>query len=182
MAAADPGPRRPSRIFLTGFMASGKTAVGSALADRLGYRFLDLDREVEARAGASVREIFARRGEAAFRDLEHRALAATAAAGEVVVATGGGAVVFERNRALIRRLGVSVWLDPGFETLLARLDEEGRRERPLLRDPEQARRLYESRLGAYARADLRIEIAADETAPEVAARIARSLEGALCDT
>ena len=127
------------RIYLTGFMAAGKTAVGGALAALLGYRFIDLDRQIEARAGLSAAEIFERRGEEAFRELEHRALEGTANLRQTVIATGGGAMTFERNRALIRRLGLSVWLDPGFEIILARLDEAGRRRRPLFRDPEQAR-------------------------------------------
>lgn len=173
---------KSQRIYLTGFMAAGKTAVGKALAAILGYRFVDLDSEIEARAGCSVREIFARRGEAAFRELEHEALRATASDRRLVVATGGGTVTFERNRALIRRLGTSVWLAPAFETLLARLDEEERAQRPLLGDPQQARELYRQRLDAYRRADIRIGVDADETAAGVAARIARLFEGAPCDT
>jgi shikimate kinase len=92
-------------------MASGKTAVGSALADRLGVRFVDLDRHVEADAGADVATVFARHGEAFFRDLEHQALRRTAEAGSAVVSTGGGTMIAERNRDLIRELGTSVWLD-----------------------------------------------------------------------
>ena len=189
--AAEPKPARsvppngyatPSRIYLIGFMAAGKTAVGGALAASLDVRFVDLDREIETDTGLEVRQIFELRGEEAFRDLEHRALERTAAVPRAVIATGGGLMTFERNRALLRRLGLSVWLDPGFETILARLDAAGRLRRPLFRDPEQARELYRQRRGAYARSDLRIAVAADETAEAVAARIARLFEGALCDT
>ena len=66
------------RIYLTGFMGAGKTAVGGNLCELLGYPLLDLDREVEARAGLSVREIFEKLGESAFRDLEHDCLKQTA--------------------------------------------------------------------------------------------------------
>ncbi len=170
------------RLYLVGFMACGKTAVGEILAARLGYRFLDLDAEIEARAGATVRQIFEQPGEAAFRDLEHRALAETASVRRAVIATGGGLMTFERNRSLVRRLGASVWLDPSFDTLLARLGAEGRAQRPLFGDPPAARELHRRRLDAYRRADIRIGIDADETAPEVAARISAFFEGAPCDT
>lgn len=175
-------PSAAPRIYLTGFMACGKTAVGEELAARLGYRFIDLDAEIEARAGETVRQIFERRGEAAFRDLEHRALAATAKVGEAVIATGGGLPTVERNRALLGRLGLSVWLDPSFETLLARLDEEGMKKRPLFADRSQARDLHRDRLDAYRRADIHIRIDAGETAADVAVRIAQLLEGPPCDT
>lgn len=164
---------RPRRVYLTGFMAAGKTAVGRLLARELGYRFVDLDSEIEKRCGESIREVFERQGEVGFRDLEHSALEATAVEPGVVVATGGGAMVFERNRDLIRRLGISVWLDPGFETILGRLDEDERRRRPLFEDEEQARALYEQRLDAYQMADLRVEISDADTAEAVVARIAK---------
>ncbi len=175
-------PAAPSRIYLTGFMACGKTAVGKILAARFGYRFIDLDAEIEARAGTTVRQIFEHRGEAAFRDLEHRALAATADERRAVIATGGGLMTLEHNRALVRRLGRSVWLDPSFDVLLARLDNGERAKRPLFSDPEAARELYRRRLAAYRRADIRVGIDADETIERVAVRIADFFEGAPCDT
>jgi shikimate kinase len=153
-------------------MASGKTAVGSALADRLGVRFVDLDRHVEADAGADVATVFARHGEAFFRDLEHQALRRTAEAGSAVVSTGGGTMIAERNRDLIRELGTSVWLDAGFDVILGRLSPHGRRKRPLFQDQEQARELYEERLEIYRLADLRVGIEPADTASRVAARIA----------
>lgn len=173
---------RAERIYLTGFMGAGKSEVGRALAARLGYRFLDLDHEIEAAAGAGVGEIFSRRGEAAFRRLESRALAATAEAGRVVVATGGGAVVAAANRDLVRRLGLSVWIDPDFDTILGRLDAAGRHRRPLFADEDQARDLYRRRRDAYRQADFRIAVDDQATADEVAARIADLCGEKLCDT
>jgi shikimate kinase len=173
MGRTEPGhPPAVARIFLVGFMACGKTAVGSALAARLGVRFVDLDREVEAAAGAAVATIFARRGEAAFRDLEHQALRRTSAVPSAVVATGGGTMIAERNRELIRELGTSVWIDAGFDVILDRLSPRGRSKRPLFRDEDQARELYLERLPFYRLADLRIEVAPASTARGVAARIA----------
>ena len=78
------------RIYLTGFMGSGKSTVGRLLAARLGFPFLDLDEDIERRAGMRVREIFELHGEPVFRRMEREALEATAALPDVVVATGGG--------------------------------------------------------------------------------------------
>lgn len=167
------------RIFLTGFMGSGKSAVGRPLAERLGVPFVDLDGEIEAAAGMSVPEIFVQSGEPAFRSLESRALRQTAAQPAVVVATGGGVVTREANLRWMARHGVTVWLHPEFATILRRIGERGGGGRPLFRDAEQARRLYASRLRAYRRADLEIPVGADEAPAETAAKIARALaEGA----
>ncbi|HEY2738306.1 MAG TPA: shikimate kinase, partial [Thermoanaerobaculia bacterium] len=78
------------RIYLTGFMGSGKSTVGRLLAERLGMPFIDLDAEIEQRAGITVREIFERHGEPVFRRLEQEALRATEEMPDAVVATGGG--------------------------------------------------------------------------------------------
>lgn len=161
----------PSRIFLVGFMGAGKTSIGRVLAGDLGYADLDLDREIEFTARASVRQIFEQQGEAAFRDLEHQCLRETLAKDQVVVSTGGGTMTFERNRALMTQGGMSVFLHPSFETIAARLTAHGRRTRPLFEDTAQARRLFEQRLPDYRLADLEIPVASGETAVEVAARI-----------
>ncbi len=168
------------RIYLVGFIAAGKTAVGKALAGVLGYRFEDLDLMVEEDAGARVREIFERRGEDWFRDREHQCLVRTGAFDKAVIATGGGTMTFERNRSVICRLGVSVWLDPALEVLFERLERGGRAKRPLFRGREQARALYHNRLDAYRMADLRIEPASRDTADGVAARIAALLRERNC--
>lgn len=171
---------RSTRVYLTGFMASGKTVVGSALARVLDFSFQDLDEAIEDRAGETVREIFSRHGEAAFRDLEHECLRHTAELQGVVVATGGGTMASERNREEIRRLGVSVWLDPPFEELLARLGGSVAAERPMLGDENETRALYHRRLDAYRMSDVRIKISSGETARNVAARIALLLRETSC--
>ncbi len=171
---------RTARVYLTGFMAAGKTVVGSALARILGFAFRDLDQAIEERAGGTVREIFAQSGEAAFRDLEHECLRRTADLEDVVVATGGGTMAFSRNREVIRRLGVSVWLDPPFDTLLARLRRSVEGERPLFGDDNETRAIYHRRLDAYRMSDLRIETSSDETSQGVAARIGLLLRERSC--
>ncbi len=91
----------PRRIVLTGFMGSGKTTVGPLLAARLGWSFLDVDDVIEAEAGTTIAEIFARHGEAAFRKQEQETIARLAAGDSLVLALGGGAIEHEATRALL---------------------------------------------------------------------------------
>jgi len=160
------------RVYLTGFMGSGKTTIGRLLAARLGVPFVDLDREIEAKAGMTVRQIFEREGEPAFRQMEAEALRGTLALPDVVVATGGGTMVFEGNFRLIRSNGLSVWLNPAFATIASRIGGRGKADRPLFRDETQALTLYRERLPAYRRADMTVDVAPNEGPEEVAARIA----------
>lgn len=172
------------RIFLTGFMAAGKTTVGRELAALLGASFIDLDRAIEEHAGASVAEIFSRDGEDGFRRLEREALERVTAAGAdpLVVATGGGTMTDERNRRLMAESGLVVWLDPDFEVLSDRLTRAVAGERPLFHDPEQARRLLERRRGDYRHADVHLRIEATEDPRGVASRILERLDDPTCDT
>lgn len=160
------------RIYLTGFMGSGKTTVGRILAERSGALFVDLDAAIEQRAGMSVREVFEREGEPVFRRMEHEALRATLEIPDVVVATGGGTMVFEGNFRLIQANGLSVWLNPPFAAIVARVGALGKHDRPLFRDETQALALYRDRLPAYRRADLTVDTTSDEGPEEIAARIA----------
>ena len=110
------------RVFLTGFMGSGKTTVGSLCADRLGRPLVDTDELVETSAGASVAEIFATAGEARFRALERRAVAdACASPRPLVIACGGGAVLDVQSRDAIRATGVVVWLQASPHALAERV-------------------------------------------------------------
>jgi shikimate kinase len=161
------------RVFLTGFMGAGKTVVGERLAERLGVPFVDLDREIEARAGVGIRQIFEIQGEAAFRQIEREALRAVIAAlPAAVVATGGGTFTFEANARLIGENGMAVFLNPSFSTIMARIGGLGKADRPLFRDETQALALYRERLPAYRRADLTVDVGVGEGPQEVAARIA----------
>ncbi len=170
------------RVYLTGFMGAGKSVVGKALAGVLDCAFVDLDTAVESRAGRRVAAIFATTGEPAFRQLEHECLVETGDYPAVVVATGGGTVLSERNRAMIGRLGTSVWLNLSFETIAARLGADARKDRPLFRSPQQAQTLFEQRYTHYRRADLRIDIEAVDSPATVAATIASLLGRSPCAT
>lgn len=160
------------RVYLTGFMGSGKTTVGQLLAARLEAPFVDLDEEIERRTGLQVREIFARDGEPAFRRIEAEILRETLRHPEVVVSTGGGTMVFEGNARLIGASGLSVWLNPPFATIVSRIGGLGKSDRPLFRDEVQALALYRERLPAYRRADVTVDVAPGEGPEEIAARIA----------
>jgi shikimate kinase len=149
-------------IFLVGFMGAGKTTVGRALARHLEYAFFDLDELISSRAGKSVQEIFADLGEAEFRSLESAAIDSCRQMVRSVVALGGGAYVSEENRASVRAIGKTVWLDCPIEICLKRIT--GDKSRPLLGDEVDMRPLFAKRRAAYAQADYAVE--AGELSPE----------------
>ena len=120
---------RASRIFLIGPMGAGKSTIGRHLAEALGMAFQDTDSEIEQRTGAHIPLIFEIEGEAGFRRRESAALAELTTSDNLVLATGGGAVLAEQNRAYLRR-GVVVYLQASIDTLLARTQRD--RSRPLL--------------------------------------------------
>src|SRR5262245_39434407 len=111
-------------IFLIGYRGSGKTTVAAALGQRLGWPWIDADAELERQAGKSIKEIFAEGGEASFRDLESTVLSKLVARERHVVALGGGAILREANRALLRGRGKIVWLTAAPETLFARISAD----------------------------------------------------------
>jgi shikimate kinase len=168
------------RVYLMGFMGAGKTTVGRALAARLGWPFVDLDDEIEAAAGATVRDIFAARGEAAFRLLEREALSRTLERDPLVVATGGGTFTQSANLDAVRPGGLTVWLNPPFAAIVARVGALGKEDRPLYRDETQAWALYRERLPVYRRADLILDVSPDEQPEEIASRLALRLAEHTC--
>ncbi len=170
------------RLYLTGFMGAGKTAVGRRLAAELGWEFVDLDAEVEADAGLPVAEIFSRWGEERFRREERRALERTLARQQLVVATGGGTLAQPGARELLRGRGVLVWLKAPFARLAARVEAAGTAARPLFGDRRQAEALYRRRLPFYRQADMVVEIGAGEGVEEIVARLRAALEMATCAT
>ena len=145
-------------VVLIGMMGAGKTSVGKRLAAKLALPFVDADAEIEAGAQLTISEIFERFGEAYFRDGERKVIARLLNGGPLVLATGGGAFMNPVTRDNIAARGVSIWLKPDFDILLARVRKKS--NRPLLKtaDPEQTlRRLLEERSPTYALADFTIE-------------------------
>jgi len=151
--------KRERAVLLSGMMGSGKSSVGRALAERLGWEFIDTDERVETACGLKIDELFRREGEAAFREREREVIESLPQR-RAVVALGGGAVLSLENRASLRSKGISVWLEAKPETLALRISTED--ARPLLVGAtgeariERLRELEAERGAAYAQADLRI--------------------------
>lgn len=145
-------------VVLVGMMGAGKTAVGRALAARLGVPFLDSDAEIETAAAMTIPEIFARDGEAFFRARETEVIDRLLRGERCILSTGGGAFLAQRNRELISSKGVSVWLNADLQLLWSRVKHKD--TRPLLRTPDPfstLRDLFEARVPIYAKADLQVE-------------------------
>lgn len=165
-------------LILCGFMGSGKTTVGSMLAQKTNRIFVDMDRSIEKNTGMTVSEIFERFGEPEFRRLEREEASALSQKSNLVIAVGGGTLMNPENTAVLKENGVVVLLDAGLETIRQRLKND--RTRPLLAAPDRSavmERLYEQRIGIY-RAAADYSIPADETARRVAESICDALHSA----
>jgi shikimate kinase len=165
----------PRSVVLIGFMGAGKTAVGRALAGRLGFEFVDTDDLIVQADGRSIEEIFAAEGESSARALEREAVVRAAARSGRVIACGGGTILSVRNYGVLKGAGPIVYLRTSPEVLLDRVG--GGQGRPLLAgDPAQVvPRLLAERAPAYeTAADLVVDT--DGRAPaDIAAEIAEKL-------
>ncbi|MDQ2987073.1 MAG: shikimate kinase [Armatimonadota bacterium] len=151
-------------IVLIGMMGVGKSTLGRAASKALGWKFIDIDHEVEQSAKRSIPEIFANEGESAFREMETDTIARFSGKKNLVVATGGGAPVRQGNLALMREIGPVVYLEAGCEALTRRL-KNSRTRRPMLGDDidGRVRQLLDEREPTYREADFRIQV--DESSP-----------------
>ena len=174
--ALDRGRRRGRRrrIYVVGFMASGKSSVGRRLAERLALPFVDLDDEIERTSGKTIRVLFEESGEAVFREREAALLAATEALPAAVVATGGGCFAQEANRRRVERMGTAVFLDVPLETVRARL--KGKTDRPLFQSEEQLGSLFAERAPFYRMAPVAAVLGGAETIEEAADRVLIALD------
>jgi shikimate kinase len=168
----------PRRVVLVGFMGVGKTEVGRRLAERLGYRFEDMDQRIEERTGCTIAALFAQQGEEAFREEETREAEILARLEGRVVATGGGAFVRPATRERLRGGAFTVWLQCDLETLLARIPADG--TRPLAGNRDIMRSLMAEREPSYRQADAAVSTAGvtpDEVVDRIVALIRRRTTG-----
>ena len=169
---------RAQSVFLVGFMGAGKTSVGEALARQLGWRFIDLDQRIEARAGRRIADIFRDSGESEFRRAEMDELQRVIAemdGGGVVVALGGGTLVQPENTGRLAACAACcVFLDAPVEELWQRA-QAARGERPLALSENHFRQLYAARRPRYMEADYCVQTLG-RTVAEVVADIAARLQ------
>jgi 3-dehydroquinate synthase len=134
-----PKTKLTSSIFLVGLMGAGKTTVGRALAKKLGKRFIDSDHEIEARTGASIPLIFEIEGEASFRQREAEVIAELTQLPDIVLATGGGAILRPENRECLKTRGTVLYLRASINSILQRTSHD--KNRPLLQTANPRQRL-----------------------------------------
>jgi shikimate kinase len=163
--------KRTPGLYMVGFMASGKTTIGRALSEQLGWHFVDLDEDIEAQEESTIATIFDERGEEEFRRIETAALGVHVRKIErgrpTVVALGGGTFAQQANFDLLENHGVTIWLDCPLETVRQRVEKAA--HRPLARDVQRFEALFHERQAAYARADYRIPIEGDDPSVAVGA-------------
>ena len=158
---------KADKLYLVGFMGAGKTSVARALGRRMGWRFEDIDHQIEVREHQRVADIFARQGESYFRSVERAVLQDLLPQRHIVIATGGGTFVDPDNRAAMLSDGAVAWLDVPLERVIERVPADGRR--PLAADRVQMEQLYARRRAAYSQAHVRID--ASRPLPEIVERI-----------
>jgi shikimate kinase len=166
---------RTRSVVLTGFMGTGKSSVGRLVAQKLAREFVDMDAVIEAREGETVRTIFETRGEAGFRSIESALCAELGKRDDLVIATGGGALVNPRNQDVFANAFV-VCLGATFEEILSRLN--GAQDRPLLANGDARERveiLLRARHAAYARIQNHVDTT-DQSIEQVADRIIRMFQ------
>lgn len=162
------------RLFLTGMMGSGKSAVGQALADRYGYTLVDLDEEIVKKYSKSIENIFKLDGENSFRKFETDTALSLNLPNNAVIATGGGFPLRETNRQWMKRHGKVIWLKCSPDVILDRIKNE---DRPLLPKPisvQHINAILEKRIPVYEQADHMIET--DDMTPNDIAETIRKID------
>jgi shikimate kinase len=161
------------KIYLVGFMGSGKTTIGRELALRIDAPFFDLDELIGSAEKLSIREMFAQKGEPYFRKRERDLLRSTRHLESAVIATGGGTFTFDENIQFIQSEGLSVYLSAPYTLLRSRIGVKD--DRPLFRDDVSTHELYGNRIRYYRMSDLTIDIREEETPSEIVERLVLEL-------
>ena len=155
-------------IILSGFMGCGKTTIGKIIAQKLNLDFIDTDKLIEEREGRRIREIFDTDGEGYFRDKEHEICAELSREDNKVIATGGGALTFNRNKEVLSKNGRIIFIDVDLDTIIKRIGNDSRR--PLLNS--ETRTLFDKRNPIYNKnCDFTITVRGDVSAREIADNI-----------
>lgn len=167
------------RIFLVGYMASGKTTIGGELSERLGFKFIDTDLYIENKFQKTINEIFATMGEEKFREIETNTLSEISDMENVVIATGGGTPCFNNNMEIMKQKGIVIFLNPDLDELTYRLNLV-KATRPLIKDKSDAEmrgfieKMLASRLPFYSQAHITtsgdLETGAEEIIKELGVR------------
>ena len=161
------------KIYLVGFMGSGKTTIGRELAARIDAPFFDLDELIEAAEQMTIRTLFAQRGEPYFRKRERDLLRSTRSLDSAVIATGGGTFTFDENIQFIQSEGLSVYLSAPYALLRSRIGSK--EDRPLFRDDISTHELYANRIRYYRMSDITIDVREEETPAEIVERLVLEL-------
>jgi shikimate kinase len=164
-------------ITLAGFMGTGKSTVGRILARKLGYRFIDVDEEIEREQGVSITHIFSEMGEPYFRQLERDMIKTLSLREGLVISAGGGAVIDERNIEAMKQGGALVCLSATPDDIMKRVGKSG--NRPLLQVPDPMAKIIElmsKREPFYRKADVTVDTSM-KTPEEVAAEVIRLTAG-----
>ncbi|MDD2525262.1 MAG: shikimate kinase [Bacteroidales bacterium] len=172
------------RIFLTGFMGSGKTTLGRFFAKENGYSFIDLDHYIEGRYFKTINQIFEESGEEGFRIMEQKALKEVAEIEDVIIATGGGTPCFFDNMDYMNSCGLTVFINVSISELTIRL-EKAKSKRPLLKDKskeeigEYIKEKLQARLPYYQKSHLTID-GKEMYKKEDLAKMCESLQSQIC--
>jgi shikimate kinase len=148
----------PDRIFVVGFMGSGKSTVAKKLANAMGYYFVDLDDLIERTSKKKVSEIFKDGGEAYFRKVESESLRTLNSLKQIVIATGGGTPCFKENMEWMNENGFTLWLNADWDIMMSRLSQAKKNQRPLFEQKSRSelKELFERRIPFYQRAKLKV--------------------------
>ncbi len=168
--------RLKKTVALVGMMGAGKSAIGIALARQLDVPFLDSDAEIIAASSMSIAEIFERDGEAFFRLKESQVIQRLLMTEQGILSTGGGAYLFEGNRATISQYGIAVWLRADLELLWQRVRHKKTRPLLLTDNPRASlAALYDQRVPEYAKADIAVDAHPDYSIEQMTDRVLKRL-------